>query len=280
MSSAIACSTDVRIGRDERAGRGLTGRARVEPSQQLDSGGAQERCGGAQLGFADLTDLRRRWVARAGVGHLAELSTRRTRDDDLDAIRRPVCDDRPAAERLVVRMGHGEEELHSPGGRMAMSCSAATAVSTTGSGACGTGIVSVAAGSPTVSKKWGVPPFVLPPGEEAMTSTRDLVGQDAERVRHPSGRQREAACSQRGHLATDLDLHLTLEHVEGLLLVVVDVSRRIGRRGDAVLHHAVGAARLGRRRLRQNQAVQEPRRLPFVALSNDRLDHLPSPFHS
>ena len=58
---------------------------------------------------------------------------------------------------------------------------------------------------------------------EQMTSIRAVLGEDAEPVRRTPGDECERAGRRGDDLAVDLELDLTLEHVERLLLVGLHV---------------------------------------------------------
>ena len=93
---------------------------------------------------------------------------------------------------------------------------------------------------------------------EQMTSMRAVSVRTRKQWAAPTGDEGERSRCRQDDLSIHLELDLSLEDVEGLILVGLDVHRRVGRGGDEVLGEAVGAGRLGHRRLRRHQGVEEP----------------------
>ena len=94
------------------------------------------------------------------------------------------------------------------------------------------------------------------------------VGQHSERVSCAAGHESERTRTSEDELTFDLELDLSVDDVERLFLVGLDVHRWVARRGEDVLHQAVGPAGVGVRCLDRHQSVQGPRRRTVIAVAH------------
>jgi hypothetical protein len=101
-----------------------------------------------------------------------------------------------------------------------------------------------------------------------------LVGADDERVWEVARAEDERACRGDDRLTVDPDCELALEHVEPLVLVVVDVKRRAAAARDALLGHHDAATGGVAVRLDGRKAAEEPEVLAGAGLLNNRCDRV------
>jgi hypothetical protein len=91
-------------------------------------------------------------------------------------------------------------------------------------------------------------------------------------VRDPARQERDRSSPGLETILAADDLEPAIEHVEGLVLVVVDVQRRARARGQGRLHQEQLAAGRGRRGLEREGRVGEPDPLALAGAERDRCD--------
>ena len=158
-----------------------------------------------------------------------------------------------------------------PGGpRISIPYSAAIAVSSSG-----VGTWADAGGS--VSASAGTDPRADEVCERGRVGDHQEAGhgrRDDEGVRDVARPVHERSGRSDDRLAADPEGHLTVDHVEPLVLVVMDMERRAAAVGPEKLDHGqLAAGRLGRG-LDRAQGTDEPACVAFAGLEGDRGDGL------
>ena len=245
-----------RLGGGQRSRRGLAGHAGVGVVEQVHDSDAENFGGRPQFGLAEGGEVVGLDAALAG------LAAGGAQDGGVVAGSGGAGQDGSAPERLVVRVRDHDQQAHQTS---SMPVCAVSTARRSRSGAAGCGRTRSVAGSPMPRKKSSRLADGLP---EQITSIRAV----SVRTRNVCAAPRATKANVPGVAvatdAVDLELDLAVEDVERLVLVDLDVHRRVRGRGHQVFREAVRAAGLGRAGHGGHERVEEPGRLALVAASD------------